>query len=101
MLGPIVSKLNQFRNQIYQFFHTRCDASFELVDALSSNTHARHVVELSLSPWYRRNYCSITRSLDEFYPDKSNQEITQNALTTIISAHCVSPGKRKYLLLGR
>ena len=40
----------------------------DLVDALSSNRTASSVVELSLSPPHRRNYCSITRVLNEYMP---------------------------------
>jgi len=67
MLDEIVPVLKNFRDQIYQFFPSRQDAAMELVDALSSNTNATSVVELSLNPLHRRNYCSITRVVDEFY----------------------------------
>ena len=75
MLDGIVNKFKKFRENIYRFFSSRQDASFELVDALSSNMSAQSVVELSINPARRKNYCSITRVLDEFYPDKSNKKI--------------------------
>ena len=64
MLKEIVPVLKNFRDKIYRFFPSRRDAAMELVDALSSNKTATSVVELSLSPLHRRNYCSITRVLD-------------------------------------
>jgi hypothetical protein len=66
MLEEIVPILKKFRDRIYRFFPFRRDAAMDLVDALSSNTTACSVVELSLSPLHRRNYCSITRVLDEY-----------------------------------
>jgi len=44
---------------------TRADAVFELVDALAGDTQARSPVELSLSPFFRRQYASIYDGLDE------------------------------------
>ena len=66
MLEEIVPVLKNFRDSVYRLFSSRRDAAMELVDALSSNKTATHVVELSLSPLHRRNYCSITRVLDEY-----------------------------------
>ena len=66
MLEEIVPIFKNFRDRIYQFFPSRRDAAMELVDALSSNRTASSVVALSLSPLHRRNYCSITRALDEY-----------------------------------
>ncbi|MBX3708736.1 MAG: hypothetical protein KIT56_05785 [Gammaproteobacteria bacterium] len=60
MLDAIVNRAKQFREKIYQFFPSRRDAAMELVDSLASNTQAKSVVELSLDPLHRRNYCSIT-----------------------------------------
>ena len=74
----------------------------ELVDALSSNTSANSVVELSLNSLHRRNYCSITRVVDEFYRSTDlNKKQTQNkAITQIISEHCVSQSVRHFHLFG-
>jgi hypothetical protein len=44
----------QFRADVYGTFQKRSDAVFELIDALSSDTQARSPVELSLSPFFRR-----------------------------------------------
>ncbi len=44
--------LEQFRLDLYEALPYRRDTLFDLLDALSSNTTARSVVELSLSPLF-------------------------------------------------
>ena len=102
MLDEIVPVLKKFRDKIYQFFPSRQDASMELVDALSSNTSANSVVELSLNPLHRRNYCSITRVVDEFYgsTDSVKKQAQNKTITHIISEHCVSRKERHFHLFG-
>ncbi|MCP4606059.1 MAG: transposase [Proteobacteria bacterium] len=56
----------QFRADVYGTFQKRADAVFELIDALSSDTQARSPAELSLSPFFRRQYPSIYDGLDEW-----------------------------------
>jgi hypothetical protein len=98
MLEPIINTFKNFRDTIYHFFSNRRDAAFELVDSLSSNNHATSVVELSLNPVHRRNYCSITRVVDEFYSN-DDKTVRNNSLTTILCQHCV-PLNRDYYLFG-
>ena len=64
----------QFRADVYGTFQKRADAVFELIDALSSNTQARSPVELSLSPFFRRQYPSIYDGLDEWQYDAADLE---------------------------
>lgn len=97
MLEGIVNNFRSFREKIYHFFSLRRDAGFELVDALSSNTSARSVVELSLNPVHRRNYCSITRVVDEFYPKESDKKEINDALTKILCELCVTPSRPYHL----
>ena len=54
-----ITQLEQFRQRVYRSFDLRADATMELIDALSSNTTARSVVELSLSPYFHRHYSSV------------------------------------------
>jgi hypothetical protein len=56
---PMLTQLEQFRNDIYEWLPHRADALMDLLDALSSNTTARSVVELSLNPFFRREYSSL------------------------------------------
>ncbi len=62
-----ISQLEQFRQRIYQSFDIRADATMELIDALSSNTTARSVGELSLSPYFHRHYSSVNDAIDNFF----------------------------------
>lgn len=102
MLETIIAKINKFRQSMYHLFTKRSDASFELVDALSSNTQAKTVVELSLNPAFRRNYCSITRAIDEFYPDTSNQgrQEKNQAVSQLLCMQCPSLVQRPFHLLA-
>ena len=45
-----IEQLKQFRQQLYTSIPYRADATMDLLDALSSNTTAHSVVELSLNP---------------------------------------------------
>jgi len=99
MLEEIVPVLKNFRDSIYRLFPSRRDAAMELVDALSSNKTATHVVELSLSPLHRRNYCSITRVLDEYLSKDEVVALQQKqALTRLISSLCPSLQQRAFHL---
>jgi hypothetical protein len=99
MLDTILPVLKRFREKIYQFFPSRRDAAMELVDSLSSNKTARSIMELSLNPMHRRNYCSITRVLDEYKPDSIEKEQSQEkVLTNILSGVCVTNEQRTFRL---
>ena len=67
-------KLEQFRSELYEALPYRRDTLFDLLDALSSNTTARSVVELSLSPFFRREYSSITDGIDNFFQATEGEE---------------------------
>ena len=88
-------QLTQFRDKVYQNFknYKRTDMLMDLVDALSSNTAASSVVELSLNPHFRRHYTAL------------NKAVTVNALTDqqLANLACLTidgPVKRKFHLLG-
>ena len=101
MLEEILPVLNNFRDKIYNFFHHRQDATMELIDALSSNKTATSVVELSLSPLHRRNYCSITRVLDEYMPVDATVATQQDqTLTKLLSSVCPSVQQRAFHLFA-
>lgn len=69
MLSPILNKFKNFRDQIFSCFSFRADATMELVDALSGNADASTVVQLSLSPAFRRRYGSIRDAINNFEAD--------------------------------
>ena len=101
MLEEIVPVLKNFRDRIYRFFPSRQDAAMELVDALSSNKTATSVVELSLSPLHRRNYCSITRVLDEYMPlDAEVAHQQEQTLTKLLSSLCPMEQQRAFHLFA-
>lgn len=60
-------ELTQFRERLYRSLPGRGDAIMDLLDALSSNQYARSVVELSLSPAFRRGHSSFHRAIDRFF----------------------------------
>ncbi len=98
----IANQLKGFRHALYDLFDSRRDASMELVDALSSNPYSNSVVHLSLVECYRRNYCSITRSLDEFYQLKTPEAKTDtnNSYTELLATYCPVPVVRRYYVFG-
>jgi hypothetical protein len=57
--------LKQLRHQVYQCYERSADALFELSDALSSETAARTLPELSLSPCFRRTWASVYEALED------------------------------------
>ncbi len=57
-----ISQLQGFRQELYQLLPARRDALLDLLDALSSSLQAHSVVELSLSPLFRRGYSGIQNS---------------------------------------
>ena len=64
--GKMLQKtINQFRDELYEVFKKRADASLELIDALASAQRVESPVSLSLSEVFRRGYASVYDSLDE------------------------------------
>ena len=99
MQEEIIKQLRRFREKIYQIFPSRRDAAMELIDALSSNKTATSVVALSLSPLHRRNYCSITRVLDEYLSTNVAVALQQKQkLTCLLSSVIPSLSQRTFHL---
>ena len=59
------NQLQQFRSEVYQNFNNykRTDTLMDLVDALSSNTTAQSVVELTLNPQFQRTYTALNKAI--------------------------------------
>jgi hypothetical protein len=57
--------VKQIRHQVYQCCERSADALFELTDALSSETTARSLPELSVSPFFRRQWASVSEALED------------------------------------
>ena len=106
-----VSILQKFRQQLYSLIPKRCDATLDLIDSLSSNNQADSVTKLSLSPFFRRKYNSITKVINHFlYRDYNfvNGKLTlilapcekaHKKLATLIASHCDIPKTRNFFYL--
>jgi hypothetical protein len=105
-VAEAVAELQQFRQDLYNYFPYRADALMELMDALSSNTNARSVVELSLSPLFRREYSSVYDAIEHFFvPSKpetaiQEQRAHEQGLLSLIAPFLSTPQQRKYWLFG-
>ena len=70
--------LKKLREKIYNAFPIRRDANMNLLDALSSYGHrAKSVVELSESPYFERQYSSITDGIADGLHSAKWQDIKQ------------------------
>jgi hypothetical protein len=99
-----LEQLKQFRQQLYSSFASRGDTIMDLLDALSSNTTAKSVVELSLNSFFRRGYGSVYDGIHQFsigvesvVDDRRAQE---QQLMQLIGSYLPKPQQQKYWLLG-
>jgi len=101
-----ISQLKQFRQELYEAFDLRADALMELIDALSSTPYARSVVELSLSPFFRREYSSVHDAIACLFqpsgPEQTDEErrAFEQKWVRLIAPYLPEPEKRKFWLLG-
>ncbi len=85
--------LTQFRQQVYQNFNKRADALMDLLDALCSNHNARHVVDLSLEPAFRRHYTALFQAIGDYCPQSGE-------LAHLAAGYLPAPKKRAFWLIG-
>ncbi len=90
-----VTQLKQFRQEVYQNFNKRADTLMDLLDALSSNTSAQTVVELSLNSAFQRTYSNLFTGLDEWEPEKSAKNLAQLA-----APYLPQPASLPFWLIG-
>jgi hypothetical protein len=76
-------------------FNKRDDSLMDLVDALSSNTQARSVVELSLSPYFRRDYNSLFKAIAKYQSVWVHKNLAELAAPSL-----PQPQSRPFWLLG-
>ncbi len=97
--------LETFRMDVYEWFPQRADALMDLLDAQSSNTTARSVVELSVSSLFRREYSSVHDGIehlfvpsDEVLREKERQTWEQQLVQLVMPF--VPQPQRPFWLLG-
>lgn len=101
-----ISRLQEFRQELYQLLPARRDALLDLLDALSGSPQARSVVELSLSPLFRREYSSINDAIDNLFqashPETADAErqARDQEVTRLIGRYLATPAPGKFWLLG-
>ena len=101
-----ISQLQHFRAELYQLVNARPDAVLDLLDAMSGSPDAHSVVELSLSPLFRREYSSITDAIDRFFqasqPDQATAErqAWNKTVAQLIGRYLPVPQQRRFWLLG-
>ena len=90
------NQFSQFRTQLYlEHFNKRADVLIDLVDALSGNFQAHSVVELSLSPCFRRDYSSLFKAVANYEPKEGKKNLAQLA-----APYLPPPQERPFWLLG-
>ena len=101
-----MTQLEQFRQAMYDNLLPCADASMDLLDALSANTTARSVVELSLNRPFRRGYGSVYTAISGFFqpgPFSSTQNprrIYDKKLIGLLAPYLPQPEQRPFWLFG-
>jgi hypothetical protein len=102
----MTTQLEQFRQQVYASVPRRADALMEVVDAVSSNTTARSVVELSLTPCFRHGYGRLSDAIDHFFQPPSLQQavdargLHEQQVMRLIVPSLPAPQQRPFWLFG-
>ena len=97
-----ITQLEQFRLEVYHSFDYRADATMEVLDALTGNTSARSVVELSLAPDFRRTYSSVYAAIGACFTitKPEHRRRREQTLLRLIAAHLAQSQRRKFWLFG-
>jgi hypothetical protein len=66
----ILENLRQFRNEIYLKWGNGRDALYDLMDAVLTTQSISSFVELSLSPFFRRKWPSVSEALQDSRPPR-------------------------------
>jgi hypothetical protein len=96
--AALTAPLQAYRQALYASFAERGDAQMELIDALLSTPDATAVVELSLSPSFRRHYSNIGRAIAAGTPRGTRREHVQQ-VWGLIAPYLPRP-QRHFWLLG-
>lgn len=102
----MTTDLEQFRLDLYEIMWHRRDALLDLIDAMASNTFARSVIELSLSPFFRRKYSSVPDAIDNFFQatgpelEIEGRRAKEQELMGLIEAYLPPPQAQPFWLWG-
>ncbi len=105
-MSVAIEQFADFRASIYNTFTFRADATIDLLDAIASNMSASSPVQLSLNPFFSRQYSSIHDAVANFSlaGDPDNAEVERRAQKLarmrIISEQCPKPFQRNFYLFG-
>ncbi|MCP5019591.1 MAG: transposase, partial [Ketobacter sp.] len=101
-----LEQLKHFRQQLYSSLAYRGDTIMDLLDALSSNTTAKSVVELSLNPLFRRGYGSVYDGIQQFSQSVGVESVVderraqEQQLMQLIASYLPTPQQQRYWLIG-
>ncbi len=93
-------QLKQFRKEVYQSAEKSADALMNLLDALSGQTNARSIAELSMEPSFQREYGSVYQAIGDFLADGKKRQEKEQSLLQIIGKYIPQPEKEPYWLFG-
>lgn len=102
----MMTELEQFRLDLYEILVHRRDALLDLIDATASNTFARSVIELSLSPLFRRAHSSLPDGIDNFFQasqpgsEAAERQAWEQVLMGLIGPYLPPPQERSFWLWG-
>ncbi len=102
----MISRLEQFRLDLYDKLPYRRDALLDLIDAVASNTFARSVIELSLSILFRREHSSLPDAIDNFFQsarvgvEAEDRQDWEQELMRLIGPYLPVPQERPFWLWG-
>ena len=98
----LITQLEQFRLEVYHSFDHRADAAMDVLDALTGNTSARSVVELSLAPDFRRTYSSVYAAIGACFTitKPEHRRRREETLLRLIAAYLAQSQRRKFWLFG-
>jgi hypothetical protein len=98
--------LKQFRDRLYPIFPYRADAIMDLLDALSSETTARSVAELSLNSAFARAYGSLYDAVATLTRPPGQAEAStdrcplEQAARRVVAAVLPAPRQRPFWLFA-
>lgn len=85
--------LSEFRRAAYACFTRAADALMNIADALLTETRARSLAELSLSPFFQRQWPSL-------YEAFQDANIDRGALLDVFAQHTPRPAQDERLVVG-